>query len=159
MSILRKIAKLFSTDLAIDLGTANTIIYVRDEGILVNEPSVVAIRYNDEGQKEILAIGHEAKEMLGKTPDSIIATSPIRDGVIADFDMTQVMLRYFIKKAIKRPTPLKPRIIICIPYGITPVERQAVKETVEHAGAREVFLIDEPMAAAIGAGINVADAG
>ena len=151
-----KIAGFFSNDLAIDLGTANTLVYMRGKGIIVNEPSVVAV-INSKGNRKVLAVGQEAKDMLGKTPGNIEAIRPMRDGVIADFDITEAMLRYFIQKAHKRKAFIKPRIIICIPTGITPVEKRAVKEAAESAGAREVYLIEEPMAAGIGAGLPITE--
>ena len=148
--------KWFSNDLAIDLGTANTLIYSKERGIVVNEPSVVAVHDTARGLK-VLAVGHEAKSMLGRTPGSIRAVRPMKDGVIADFEVTQVMLKHFINKALKGSRFIKPRIIICIPFGITQVEKRAVKESAEQAGAREVFLIEEPMAAAIGAGLPITE--
>jgi len=147
----------FSNDLAIDLGTANTLVYAKDKGIIVNEPSVVAVHDNGRGTSKVLAVGKEAKEMLGRTPGSIKAIRPIKDGVIADFEVTQAMLRYFIQKSIANSRIIKPRIIICIPFGITQVEKRAVKESAEQAGAREVYLIEEPMAAAIGAGLPITE--
>ncbi len=143
---------LFSNDMGIDLGTANTLVYVKGRGIVLSEPSVVAISQTN-GQ--VLAVGMEAKRMLGKTPTSISASRPLRDGVIADFDITEKMIRYFIKKVHNRRSLLHPRIVIGIPSGTTEVERRAVKDAALQAGAREVYLIDEPMAAAIGAGIPV----
>jgi rod shape-determining protein MreB len=148
---------LFSNDLAIDLGTANTLIYVKGKGIVSCEPSVVAVQRDERGQKKVLAVGREAKEMLGRTPGSIQAIRPLRDGVIADFEITEAMLRYFIARAQDRRTLVKPRIIICVPFGITEVEKRAVKESAESAGAREVYLIEEPMAAAIGAGLPITE--
>jgi rod shape-determining protein MreB len=148
---------LFSNDLAIDLGTANTLIYVKGKGIVSCEPSVVAVQRDERGQKKVLAVGREAKEMLGRTPGSIQAIRPLRDGVIADFEITEAMLRYFIARAHDRRTLVKPRIIICVPFGITEVEKRAVKESAESAGAREVYLIEEPMAAAIGAGLPITE--
>ena len=148
---------LFSNDLAIDLGTANTLIYVKGKGIVSCEPSVVAVQRDERGQKKVLAVGREAKEMLGRTPGSIQAIRPLRDGVIADFEITEAMLRYFIARAHDRRTLVKPRIIICVPFGITEVEKRAVKEAAESAGAREVYLIEEPMAAAIGAGLPITE--
>jgi rod shape-determining protein MreB and related proteins len=148
---------LFSNDLAIDLGTATTLIYVKGRGIVSCEPSVVAVQTDVRGAKKVLAVGKEAKEMLGRTPGNIHAVRPLRDGVIADFEITEAMLRYFIKRAQTRSTLVKPRIIICVPFGITEVEKRAVKESAESAGAREVFLIEEPMAAAIGAGLPITE--
>ena len=145
----------FSNDLAIDLGTANTLVYVKGVGIVLNEPSVVAINKNVTGPKRILAVGKEAKEMLGRTPGDIVAIRPLKDGVIADFEITAAMIRYFVEKAHNRRTMVKPRVIVCVPYGITNVEKRAVKEAAESAGVREVFLIEEPMAAAIGADMPV----
>jgi rod shape-determining protein MreB len=141
---------LFSNDLAIDLGTASTLVFVKGRGIVSNEPSVVAIRRDDRGTKKILAVGNEAKKMLGRTPANIVAIRPMRDGVIADFEVTESMLSYFIKKVHNRRSFIRPRIIISVPSGITPVEKRAVKESAESAGAREIYLIEEPMAAAIG---------
>lgn len=145
----------FSNDMAIDLGTANTLVSVKGKGIIINEPSVVAVQHDRYGRDKILAVGSEAKQMIGKTPMNIQAVRPMKDGVIADFEMTERMIRYFIEKAHNRKSFLRPRIIICIPHGITQVERKAVKESALSAGAREVFLVEEPMAAAIGAGIPV----
>lgn len=153
--MFKKFFNLFSNDLAIDLGTANTLVVAKGRGIVINEPSVVAVHKNSRGQTKILAVGKEAKEMLGRTPGSITAIRPMRDGVIADFEVTQEMLRYFIKKANKEHSIFRPRIIICIPFGITQVEKRAVKESAQMAGAREVYLIEEPMAAAIGAGLPI----
>ncbi len=147
---------LFSNDLAIDLGTATTLIYVKGKGIVSCEPSVVAVQRDARGDKKVLAVGREAKEMLGRTPGNIQAIRPLRDGVIADFEITEAMLRYFIARAHRR-TLVKPRIIICVPFGITEVEKRAVKESAESAGAREVYLIEEPMAAAIGAGLPITE--
>ncbi len=151
------LAGMFSNDLAIDLGTANTLVYVKGKGIVTNEPSVVAVQRDNRGGKRILAVGKEAKDMLGRTPGSIVAVRPMKDGVIADFEITEAMLRYFIERAHNRRTMVKPRIIICVPYGITEVEKRAVKESAESAGAREVHLIEEPMAAAIGAGLPISE--
>src|SRR6478736_3998836 len=148
---------LFSNDLAIDLGTANTLIYVKGKGIVSCEPSVVAVQRDARGGNKVLAVGREAKEMLGRTPGNIKAVRPLRDGVIADFEITEAMLRYFIARAHNRRTLVKPRIIICVPFGITEVEKRAVKESAESAGAREVYLIEEPMAAAIGAGLPITE--
>lgn len=153
--IFNKIVGLFSNDLSIDLGTANTIVIAKGRGIIINEPSVVAVKTEKYGQQRVLAVGHEAKEMVGKTPGNIKAIRPMRDGVIADFDMTEKMIRKFIEKAHGRSSLISPRIIICVPYGLTQVERKAVRESALSAGAREVFLIEEPMAAAIGAGVDI----
>jgi rod shape-determining protein MreB len=147
----------FSNDLAIDLGTANTIVYVKDKGIVLNEPSVVAVHQDSRGMKKVLAVGNEAKNMLGRTPGNIVAIRPMRDGVIADFDITEAMLKHFILSVHNRKSLVRPRIIISVPSGITQVERRAVRETVESAGAREIYLIEEPMAAAIGAGLPVSE--
>ncbi|MCB9094992.1 MAG: rod shape-determining protein [Halobacteriovoraceae bacterium] len=155
--MIKKFFDWFSNDLAIDLGTANCLVYAKDRGIIVNEPSVVAVHQGMRGVQKVLAVGKEAKEMLGRTPGSIRAIRPMKDGVIADFEVTQAMLRYFIKKSINGSKFVKPRIIICIPFGITQVERRAVRESAEQAGAREVYLIEEPMAAAIGAGLPITD--
>ena len=149
--------KLFSRDLAVDLGTANTLIYVRGMGIVSNEPSVVAVRQDSRGGKTVLAVGKEAKEMLGRTPGNIVAIRPMKDGVIADFEITAAMLRYFIRAAHNRSRLVKPRVIIGIPSGITEVERRAVREAVKSAGAREVYLIEQPIAAAIGAGLPITE--
>ncbi|MDH4332542.1 MAG: rod shape-determining protein [Desulfobulbaceae bacterium] len=145
-----------SNDLAIDLGTANTLVFVKGKGIVLREPSVVAIR-KDARTNKVLAVGKEAKMMLGRTPGNIIAVRPIKDGVIADFEVTEAMLRYFINKVHNRRTLVHPRIIISVPSGITQVEKRAVKESAESAGAREVYLIEEPMAAAIGAGLPITE--
>lgn len=150
-------AGVFSNDLAIDLGTANTLVYVKGQGIVLNEPSVVAVQRDGPAGKRVLAVGKEAKNMLGRTPGSIVAIRPLKDGVIADFEITEAMLRYFIKQSQQRRTMVKPRVIICVPYGVTEVERRAVKESAESAGAREVYLIEEPMAAAIGAGLPITE--
>ncbi|MFC1853988.1 rod shape-determining protein [candidate division CSSED10-310 bacterium] len=141
-----------SNDLAIDLGTANTLVFVKGKGIVLSEPSIVAIL---RGTNKVLAVGKEAKEMLGRTPGSIIPIKPLKDGVIADFEMTEKMLRYFIKKVHNRSHLLRPRIIICVPSGITPVEKKAVTDSAYQAGATEVHLMEEPMAAAVGAGLPV----
>jgi rod shape-determining protein MreB len=153
--MFKKLLGAFSNDLAIDLGTANTLVLVKGQGISINEPSVVAIQYDKHGQEHILAVGLEAKEMIGKTPGNIKAIRPMKDGVIADFNVTEMMIRYFIEKAHNRKSFFSPRIIICVPYGLTQVERKAVKESAMNAGARYVYLIEEPMAAAIGAGLPV----
>ena len=155
--ILDNLIGFFSNDMSIDLGTANTVVLLRGKGIIINEPSVVAVRRDKYGRHKILAVGKEAKNMIGKTPGNIEAVRPMRDGVIADFDMTEKMIRYFIETAHKRKSFLRPRILICVPYGLTQVERKAVRESAMSAGAREVFLIEEPMAAAIGAGLPVRD--
>ena len=152
---LDQIIGIFSSDMGIDLGTANTLVLVKDKGIIINEPSVVAVRRERYGKQKILAVGHAAKEMVGKTPGDIEAIRPMRDGVIADFDMTEKMIRYFIEKTHRRKSFIRPRIIISVPYGLTQVERKAVRESALSAGAREVFLIEEPMAAAIGANLPV----
>lgn len=155
--ILNPIFGWLSNDLAIDLGTANTLVYVRGNGIVLDEPSVVAVRRNGRGANKVLAVGQEAKMMLGRTPGHIEAIRPIKDGVIADFEVAEAMLRYFIKKANNRRTLIRPRVIVCVPSGITQVEKRAVRESAESAGAREVFLIEEPMAAAIGAGLPITE--
>ncbi|MBD3182233.1 MreB/Mrl family cell shape determining protein [Candidatus Poribacteria bacterium] len=152
MSIWGRFLSLFSKDMAMDLGTANTLVYVKGEGIVVNEPSVVVIDRNTEEPK---AVGHEAKHMFGMTPDDLIAVRPMKDGVIADFFVTQKMITYFLKKAAKAKTLRSPKLIVCIPSGITQVEKKAVKESAINAGARKVYLIEEPMAAAVGAGLPV----
>jgi len=149
---------MFSNDLAIDLGTANTLVYLKGKGVVVSEPSVVAVQKDAVGHKRVLAVGTEAKNMLGRTPGSIIAIRPMKDGVIADFDITEEMLRYFIRKVHERKALVRPRIVICVPSGITQVEKRAVRESAESAGAREVYLIEEPMAAAIGAGLPITEA-
>src|SRR5476651_1239690 len=146
----KSLLSMFSNDLAIDLGTANTLVYAKNKGIVVREPSIVAV---NKINNQVEAVGKEAKEMLGRTPGNIVAIRPMKDGVIADFEITAAMLRYFIRAAHNRNTLVKPRIIIGIPSGITEVERRAVREAAESAGAREVYLIEQPMAAAIGAGL------
>jgi rod shape-determining protein MreB len=149
---------LFSNDLAIDLGTANTLVYMKGEGIICNEPSVVAVQKDNRGGRRVLAVGAEAKKMVGRTPGNIFAIRPLKDGVIADFEITEAMLRSFIRKSHNnRKTFVYPRIIICVPFGITEVEKRAVTESAESAGAREVYLVEEPMAAAIGAGLPITD--
>ncbi|EAL3935651.1 rod shape-determining protein [Campylobacter lari] len=153
--ILDQIIGFFSSDMGIDLGTANTLVLVKDKGIVIDEPSVVAVERERYGRVKILAVGKEAKEMVGKTPGNIEAIHPMKDGVIADFDMTEKMIRYFIEKTHRRKSFLRPRIIISVPYGLTQVERKAVRESALSAGAREVFLIEEPMAAAIGANLPI----
>jgi len=147
----------FSNDLAIDLGTANTLVYVKGKGIVLNEPSVVAVSTDHRSKNRVLAVGGEARAMLGKTPGNIVAIRPMRDGVIADFEVTEAMLRYFIRKVHNRRSFIRPRIIIAVPSGITQVEKRAVRESAESAGAREVFLIEEPMAAAIGANLPITE--
>jgi rod shape-determining protein MreB len=148
---------MLSDDLAIDLGTANTLIYVKGQGIVCNESSVVAVQKDFRGSRRVLAVGIEAKKMLGRTPGNIVAIRPLKDGVIADFETTEAMLRYFIQKVHNRRALVRPRIVICVPNGITEVEKRAVKESAESAGAREVYLMEEPMAAAIGAGLPVTE--
>lgn len=143
--------------MAIDLGTANTLVYIPGRGIVINEPSVVAVLDDFTDNRKILAVGHKAKEMIGKTPDHIVAIRPIKDGVIADFATTEAMLKYFIEKAHNRRSLVRPRIIICIPSGVTDVERRAVEESALSAGAREVYLVEEPIAAAIGADMPIMD--
>jgi rod shape-determining protein MreB len=160
-----RILGVFSSDLAIDLGTANTLVYVKGKGIVLSEPSVVAVSTGNRSKNRVLAVGLEAKNMLGKTPGNILAIRPMRDGVIADFEVTEAMLRHFIHKVHNRRTFVRPRIIIAVPSGITiavpsgitQVEKRAVRESAESAGAREVFLIEEPMAAAIGAGLPITE--
>ncbi|MGL5948197.1 MAG: rod shape-determining protein [Aeromonas sp.] len=157
--MFKKLRGVFSNDLSIDLGTANTLIYVKDQGIVLNEPSVVAIRQERGNAKSVAAVGHAAKQMLGRTPGNISAIRPMKDGVIADFYVTEKMLQHFIKQVHDnnyfRPSP---RVLVCVPCGSTQVERRAIKESALGAGAREVYLIDEPMAAAIGAGLPVSEA-
>jgi len=151
-SMWSNILGLFSNDIGIDLGTANTLVYVKDRGIVLREPSVVAVQA---GTKRLLAVGEEAKRMLGRTPGNIVAIRPMKAGVIADFEITEAMLRYFIRKTQGRRKMVRPRVIIAVPSDITEVEKRAVKDSAIHAGAREVFLIEEPMAAAIGVGLPV----
>lgn len=146
---------LFSNDIGIDLGTANTLVFVKDHGIVLREPSVVAVQA---GTSRVLAVGDEAKRMLGRTPANIVAVRPLKDGVIADFEITEAMLRHFISKVHNRRRMVRPRVVIAVPSGITEVEKRAVKDSATHAGAREVYLIEEPMAAAIGVGLPVQDA-
>ena len=148
---------IFSNDMAIDLGTANTLVYVKGRGIVLSEPSVVAVRKDARSGQKVLAVGKDAKLMLGRTPGNIVAIRPMKDGVIADFEVTEAMLRYFIRKVHHRRTLIRPRIIISVPSGITQVEKRAVRESAESAGAREVHLIEEPMAAAIGAGLPITE--
>lgn len=147
-----------SNDLAIDLGTANTLIFVKGKGIVTDEPSVVAVQKDAKGNSRVLAVGREAKQMLGRTPGSIVAIRPMKEGVIADFEVAEAMLRYFIQKVHNRSRLIRPRIIIGVPSGITQVEKRAIRESAQEAGAREVYLIEEPMAAAIGAGLPIAEA-
>jgi len=156
LSLFNTLFGWMSSDLAIDLGTANTVLYVKGKGIVLREPSVVAVRQDGRGNR-VVAVGTEAKEMLGKTPGNIVAIRPMKDGVIADFEVTEAMLRYFINKVHNRRTLVHPRIIISVPSGITQVEKRAVRESAESAGAREVYLIEEPMAAAIGAGLPITE--
>ena len=148
---------LFSSDLAIDLGTANTLVWIKGEGIVLNEPSVVAVRTGNRTNSRILAVGREAKNMLGRTPGNIAAICPMGDGVIADFEVAEAMLRHFIRTVHNRRRFVRPRIVVAVPSGITPVEKRAVRVSAESAGAREVFLIEEPMAAAIGADLPFAE--
>lgn len=152
--MFNKLKGILSTDMAMDLGTANTLVYVRNKGIVLNEPSVVAI-INSNSKTEVLAVGNEAKLMLGRTPSHIKAIRPLKDGVIADFEIAEQMIKYFIKKVHNRSILTSPKIVICVPYGATAVERRAIQEAAETAGAREVFLIEEPKAAAIGAGLPI----
>ena len=157
MNFLDSVLGVFSTDLAIDLGTANTLVYAKGKGIVLSEPSVVAVRTDNRLKNRVLAVGFEAKNMLGRTPGSIVAIRPMRDGVIADFEVTEAMLRHFIQSVHNRRSYVSPRIIVAVPSGITQVEKRAVRESAESAGAREVFLIEEPMAAAIGAGLPITE--
>ncbi len=151
-----KLLGFLSADMAIDLGTANTLVYVKDRGIVLNEPSVVAITMSS-GKKQILAVGNEAKQMLGRTPGNIVAIRPLRDGVIADFEVTEAMIKHFIRKVHNRRSFVSPKMVICVPSGSTAVERRAIQESAESAGASQVELIEEPMAAAIGAGLPVTE--
>jgi len=155
--ILDPILGWFSNDLAIDLGTANTVVFAKGKGIVVSEPSVVAVARDSRGVARVRAVGKEAKEMLGRTPGNIVAIRPMKDGVIADFEITEAMLRYFITKVHDRKRMVRPRIVIAVPSGITEVEKRAVRESAMSAGAREVYLIEEPMAAAIGAGLPITE--
>ena len=152
-----KVSQVWSTDMAIDLGTANTLVVVKGQGVVLNEPSVVAI-IEEKGKKSVLAVGDEAKTMLGRTPGNISAVRPLRDGVIADFIVTEEMIKHFIKKVHKRKSFANPRILICVPTGSTPVERKAIQDSALAAGARKVQLIEEPIAAAIGANLPISDA-
>jgi len=154
---INKLTQYWSTDMAIDLGTANTLVYVKGQGIVLNEPSVVAI-IEDRGKKSVLAVGDEAKTMLGRTPGNITAVRPLRDGVIADFVVTEEMIKHFIKKVHKKKAFANPRILICVPTGSTPVERKAIQDSALAAGARKVQLIEESIAAAIGAGLPISEA-
>jgi rod shape-determining protein MreB and related proteins len=149
--LMSLIPGLFSSDMAIDLGTANTLVYIRGKGIVLNEPSVVAY-HNKDGKKQVLAVGEDAKLMLGRTPGTIEAIRPMRDGVIADFEAAEEMIKHFIRKVHKRSTISKPKIIVCVPHGATPVEKRAIRQSVLSAGAKRAGLIAEPIAAAIGAG-------
>ncbi len=150
-----KLKKLFSFNIAIDLGTANTLVYVKDKGIVLNEPSVVTMTTDRNGKKKVLAVGEEAKKMLGRTPGNIQAIRPLRDGVIADFEVAEEMIKHFITKVKQGPILIAPLIVICVPSGATQVERRAIQESAEVAGARQVYLIDEPVAAAIGANLPI----
>ena len=154
--MLSKLTGLWSTDMAIDLGTANTLVYVKGQGIILNEPSVVAV-INEGGKNRVLTVGTEAKEMLGRSPGNIEVIRPLQDGVIADFEVAEEMLKYFIQKVHKRKTFTSPIVIVCVPSGSTAVERRAIQESAERAGARQAYLIEEPMAAAIGAGLPVTE--
>ena len=155
--ILDSLLGVFSTDLAIDLGTANTCVYVKGHGLVLREPSVVAVKRDNRGNKVVLAVGHDAKRMLGRVPGNIEAIRPMKDGVIADFEVTEAMLRHFISKAHKSNHFVHPRVMICVPTGVTQVEKRAVKDSAQSAGAREVYLIEEPMAAAIGANLPITE--
>ena len=150
-------SNLFTSDLGIDLGTANTLIYMHDKGIVLNEPSVVAIAETERGRKEILAVGEEAKRMLGRTPGNIQAIRPLKDGVIADFEVAEAMIKFFIQKVLNRKAFTFPQVVICVPSGSTAVERRAIQESAEVSGARKVLLIEEPVAAAIGAGLPIGE--
>ena len=159
MKLLDKVIKHFNNDLAIDLGTANTLVCAPSGEVILNEPSVVAVQRDLHNQIKVVAVGKEAKHMLGRTPGGITAVRPIKDGVIADFEITQKMLKYFISKSAENSSLfIRPRIVICVPYGITQVEKRAVEESALSAGAREVYLIEEPLAAAIGAGLPITEA-
>ncbi len=154
--VLRSVLGFFSNDLAIDLGTANTLVYVKGKGIALREPSVVTV---EKDTKKVLAVGTDAKAMVGRTPENITAIRPMKDGVIANFEITEAMLRYFIQRVHNRKTFVRPRMVICVPSGITQVERRAVRDSAENAGAREVYLIEEPMAAALGVGLPIEEPG
>ena len=154
--VVNSLLGMFSTDLAIDLGTANTLVYVKGKGVVLREPSVVTIQKDT---NKVLAVGGDAKSMVGRTPGNIVAIRPMKDGVIANFDVTEAMLRYFTQKVHNRKSLVRPRMVICVPSGITQVERRAVRDSAENAGAREVYLIEEPMAAAIGVGLPIQEPG
>ena len=154
--VIEKLFNIFAKDMAIDLGTANTLVYVKGEGVVLNEPSVVA-KIEEDGKTKVLAVGNEAKQMLGRTPGKIEAIRPMKDGVIADFEVAEQMIKHFIEKANKGRTISSPQIVICVPSGATNVERRAIRESADAAGARRVFLVEEPVAAAIGAGLPVGE--
>ncbi len=154
--VIDKLFNIFAKDMAIDLGTANTLVYVKGEGVVLNEPSVVA-KIEENGKTKVLAVGNEAKQMLGRTPGKIEAIRPMKDGVIADFEVAEQMIKHFIEKANKGRTISSPQIVICVPSGATNVERRAIRESADAAGARRVFLVEEPVAAAIGAGLPVGE--
>ncbi|MBV8392349.1 MAG: rod shape-determining protein, partial [Alphaproteobacteria bacterium] len=156
--MLARLLGMFSADMGIDLGTANTLIYVKGRGIVLNEPSVVALATGSNGRRQVMAVGEEARAMLGRTPGHIQAIRPMRDGVIADFEVAEAMIKHFIAKVIKRRSLSSPRIVVCVPSGSTAVERRAIQESAESAGAREVWVIEEPMAAGIGAGLPITEA-
>jgi rod shape-determining protein MreB and related proteins len=156
MEIVHSVLGHFARDLAIDLGTANTLIYLRGEGVVCNEPSMIAVRHASDDSRKVLAVGEQAKRMWGRSPSSIVVSRPIRDGAIADFDTTKAMLRYFIQKVCGRKL-LRPKVLICIPSGLTAVEKRAVTESAESVGARRVYLVEQAMAAAVGAGLPVAE--
>jgi rod shape-determining protein MreB and related proteins len=157
MTFLNVLFRNLTHDVAIDLGTSNTLVYLKGKGIVLDEPSVVALRKSEKGVDRVLAVGKEAKMMLGRAPEKIDVIRPVKDGVIADFEVTQEMLRQFIKKVYRRRILFRPRIIVSIPVGITPVEKKAILECAKSAGASEVYLIEEPMAAAIGAGLPITE--
>ena len=156
--MLKTFNSFLSEDMGLDLGTANTLVYVKGKGIILNEPSVVAIATDNKNNKSVLAVGSEAKSMLGRTPGRIEAIRPMKDGVIADFDIAEAMIKHFIKKVHKKSFFANPIIVICVPSGATNVERRAIKESAETAGAKKVYLIEEPVAAAIGAGLPISEA-
>jgi rod shape-determining protein MreB len=145
----------FITDIGIDLGTASVLVYVKNRGIMIREPSVVALQKDN---RKILAVGEEARQMIGRTPGNIVAVRPLKDGVIADYDVTETMLKYFIERVSPRPRLFRPQIVVCVPSGVTSVEKRAVLEAAMQAGAKKTFLVEEPMAAAIGAGLNITEA-